>query len=101
MLDENHLMITIADVSDKGVPAALFMATSKVILKNFAMTMKNPDELGAVMTLANRQICEGNDEMMFVTVFMGMLDLRTGRFIYINGGHNYKEIFTACKIFLW
>ena len=79
----------------------MFMATSKVILKNFAMTMKNPDELGAVMTLANRQICEGNDEMMFVTVFMGMLDLRTGRFIYINGGHNYKEIFTACKIFLW
>ena len=88
MLGEDHLMITIADVSGKGVPAALFMATSKVILKNFALTMKDPDELGAVMTLANRQICEGNDEMMFVTVFMGMLDLKTGRFVYVNGGHN-------------
>jgi sigma-B regulation protein RsbU (phosphoserine phosphatase) len=93
LLDENHLMITIADVSGKGVPAALFMATSKVILKNFAMTMKNPDDLGAVMTLANRQICEGNDEMMFVTVFMGMLDLKTGRFIYVNGGHNPPVIY--------
>lgn len=61
------MIITIADVSGKEVPAALFMATSKVILKNFALMMKNPDEFGAVMTLANRQICEGND---------------------VNGGHN-------------
>ena len=97
MLGENHLMITIADVSGKGVPAALFMATSKVILKNFAMTMKNPDELGAVMTLANRQICEGNDEMMFVTVFMGILDLKTGRFIYTNGGHNPPVVYRNGK----
>lgn len=59
-----------ADILGKGVPAALFMATSKVMLKNFALTMEDPDELGAVMTLANRQICKGNDEMMFVTVFL-------------------------------
>ena len=88
LLDENHLMITIADVSGKGVPAALFMANSKTILKNFAMTMTNPDDLSAVMKLANDQLCQGNDEMMFVTVFMGLLDLTTGRFIYVNGGHN-------------
>ena len=88
LLDENHLMITIADVSGKGVPAALFMAASKIILKNFAMTMKNPDDLGAVMTLANQQLCQDNDEMMFVTVFMGMLDLKTGEFVYVSGGHN-------------
>lgn len=93
MLGENHLMITIADVSGKGVPAALFMAASKIILKNFAMTMKNPDDLGAVMTLANQQLCQGNDEMMFVTVFMGLLDLKSGRFIYVNGGHNPPVVY--------
>ena len=88
MLDENHLVITMADVSGKGVPAALFMAFSKTILKNFAMSMSKPDDFAAVMTLANQQLCEGNDEMMFVTVFMGMLDLVNGEFVYVNGGHN-------------
>ena len=93
LLDENHLMITIADVSGKGVPAALFMANSKTILKNFAMTMTSPDDLSAVMKLANDQLCQGNDEMMFVTVFMGLLDLTTGRFIYVNGGHNPPMVY--------
>ena len=93
LLDENHLMITIADVSGKGVPAALFMANSKTILKNFAMTMTNPDDLSAVMKLANDQLCQGNDEMMFVTVFMGLLDLTTGKFIYVNGGHNPPMVY--------
>ncbi|MBR1729138.1 MAG: SpoIIE family protein phosphatase [Selenomonadaceae bacterium] len=88
LLDEHHLVITIADVSGKGVPAALFMSRSKTILKNFATMMTNPDDLAAVMTLSNNQLCQGNDEMMFVTVFMGLLDLTTGRFIYVNGGHN-------------
>ena len=87
-LDENHLVITIADVSGKGVPAALFMAISKTILHNFAISMKTPDDFSAVMMLANQQLCQNNDEVLFVTVFMGMLDLRTGEFIYVNGGHN-------------
>jgi len=93
LLDKNHLMITIADVSGKGVPAALFMMRGKTILKNLAMTMQSPDELAAVMTLANNQLCQGNDEMMFITVFMGMLDLKTGKFIYVNGGHNPPMIY--------
>ena len=93
LLDENHLVITIADVSGKGVPAALFMANSKTILKNFAMTMVNPDDLSAVMTCANQQLCENNKEKMFVTVFMGMLDLKTGEFIFVNGGHNPPLIY--------
>ena len=88
LLDENHLVITIADVSGKGVPAALFMAISKTILQNFALSMKTPDDFSAVMTLANQQLCKNNDEMLFVTVFMGMLDLKTGEFVYVNGGHN-------------
>ena len=88
MLDENHLMMTIADVSGKGVPAALFMMQGKTILKNLAMTMQSPDDLAAVMALANNQLCQGNDEMMFITVFIAMLDLKTGKLIYVNGGHN-------------
>ena len=87
-VDNKHLIITIADVSGKGVPAALFMSRSKTMLQNFAFSMKDPDDLAAVMSLSNRQLCYNNDEMLFVTVFMGMLNLETGEFIYVNGGHN-------------
>ena len=93
LLDENHLVITMADVSGKGVPAALFMMRSKTILKNLAMTMSNPDDLAAVMILANNQLCQDNDEMMFVTVFMAMIDLKTQKLIYVNGGHNPPMIY--------
>lgn len=86
-LDENHLVITIADVSDKGIPAAMFMVITKTILKNFAMSMISPDDFSAVIQCTNRQLCENNEEMMFVTVFMGMLDLKTGKFVYVNAGH--------------
>lgn len=96
LLDENHLVVTIADVSGKGVPAALFMMQGKTILKNLAMTMQSPDDLAAVMSLANQKLCQGNDEMMFITVFLAMLDLKTGKLIYVNGGHNppmlYREV---------
>ena len=95
LLDENHLMITIADVSGKGVPAALFMMRGKTILKNFAMTMSSPDDLAAVMTLANNQLCQGNDEMMFITVFMALLDTKTGNLIYVNGGHNPPLVYNS------
>ena len=87
-VDNKHLIITMADVSGKGVPAALFMSRSKTMLQNFALSMKDPDDLAAVMTLSNRQLCYNNEEMLFVTVFMGMLNLETGEFIYANGGHN-------------
>ncbi len=88
LLDENHLVVTIADVSGKGIPAALFMMISKTILKNFSMTMSNPNDFAAVMSLSNNQLCQNNDAMMFVTVFMGMLDIKTGEFTFVNGGHN-------------
>ena len=88
MADENHLVVTIADVSGKGIPAALFMMTSKTVLKNFVMMANTADDLAAAMTLANQQLCQNNEEMMFVTVFLAMLDLQTGKLIYVNGGHN-------------
>ena len=93
LLDENHLVVTIADVSGKGIPASLFMVISKTVLKNFAVFMNNPDDFAEVMTCANNQLCQNNEEMMFVTVFLGMLDLKTGKFIYVNGGHNPPIIY--------
>ena len=88
MLDEKHIVVTIADVSGKGVPAALFMVISKTILKNFALTMTGEDDLGAVVACTNDQLCQNNDAMMFVTAFVGMLDITTGKFTYVNAGHN-------------
>ena len=92
-LDDDRIAVTIADVSGKGVPAALFMVISKTILKNNALATAGRHgaasvEWGRVMERVNRQLCENNEEMMFVTMFFGVLDLRTGEFAYVNGGHN-------------
>ena len=86
MPEKGSLVITIADVSGKGVPAALFMAKSQSVLKNCVMKAKG-SELALAMGEANRQLCRGNEAAMFVTVFLGMLDLSTGRLDYVNGGH--------------
>ena len=88
MLDENRLAVTVADVSGKGVPAALFMVVAKNVLQNLAMAAKTHGDFAEVVTRANDRLCEGNDQMMFVTVFFGVLDLRTGEFSYVNAGHN-------------
>ena len=86
MPEKGSLVITIADVSGKGVPAALFMAKSQSVLKNCVMKAKG-SELALALEEANRQLCRGNEAAMFVTVFLGMLDLSTGRLDYVNGGH--------------
>ena len=88
LIDKTHLAITIADVSGKGVPAALFMVVAKTILKNCVMMTKDMDKLAEAMDKANDQLCQGNEESMFVTVFLGVLDITSGEFIYVNGGHN-------------
>lgn len=87
MLDENHLVLAMADVSGKGVPAALFMMRAKTTLKNLVLMARVPDDFAAVMTLANRELCQDNEEMMFVTVFLAQLDLTTGEmlFLYTDG----------------
>ena len=97
MLDEKHLVVTMADVSGKGVPAALFMMRAKTTLKNLMLTATAPDDFGAVMTLANRELCQDNGEMLFVTVFLAQLDLDTGEVIYVNGGHNAPLVRKAGK----
>lgn len=88
LLDERHLFFTIADVSGKGVPASLFMIVSKTTLKNLSMTIMGEDGLADLMKCTNDRLCENNDAMMFVTCFIGMLDLQTGRIVYVNAGHN-------------
>lgn len=87
MLDDDHLVITIADVSGKGVPAALFMAMSQTILKNCIMMAREPENLAAALESANERLCQNNDAAMFVTVFVGILDLHSGHFVYVDGGH--------------
>lgn len=93
LLDENHLVMTVADVSGKGIPASLFMVISKTVLKNFATFASNPDDFAAVVSCANNQLCQNNEEMMFVTVFFGVLEISTGKFTYVNGGHNPPVIY--------
>ncbi len=85
LVDEKHLAVVVADVSDKGVPAALFMMIAKTLVKNFAQ-LGLP--AGEVFGRANRQLCEHNDAGMFVTAFMGILEIDTGVFSYVNAGHN-------------
>ena len=87
LLDENHLVVTIADVSDKGIPAALFMAMSQTVIKNCVMMSKKPENLAAALENANERLCQNNDMAMFVTVFVGILDLKSGNFVYVDGGH--------------
>lgn len=95
MLDETHLAITVADVSGKGIPAALFMVISKTILNNFATGFYNQNGLAAVVEATNEQLCANNDAMMFVTAFVGVLDLETGEFTFVNGGHNPPVLYRA------
>lgn len=86
MVDDDHLALVIADVSGKGIPAALFMMASKILIKNSVMTGKSP---GQVLAAVNNQICESNHEEMFVTVWLGVLDLTDGRLVSANAGHEY------------
>lgn len=84
-VDDEHLCLCVADVSDKGVPAALFMAVSKAILKSVAGQLPSP---GALLTRANAELARDNEASMFVTAWLGILDLRSGRLAFTNAGHN-------------
>jgi sigma-B regulation protein RsbU (phosphoserine phosphatase) len=85
LIDDKKLAVVIADVSGKGVPAALFMVIAKTLLSNYALMGKSPKE---VFETVNNTLCENNDAGLFVTCFMGCLDLETGEFISVNAGHN-------------
>lgn len=90
MVDDNHLAVVIADVSGKGVPAALFMMISKTIVQNFAML-----GLSAAETLrkANESLCSQNKMEMFVTTWIGILELSTGKMTCASAGHEYPAVY--------
>jgi len=102
LIDQDRLAVIIADVADKGVPAALFTMISRTIFRSIAKQRKSPSQ---VMTEANDLLCEGNDTSMFVTTFFAYYHIPTGQITYSNGGHNpallyspegvYREC--ACK----
>lgn len=89
LVDEDHLALVMADVSGKGVPAALFMVIAKTLLKNAAQTGLSPK---VVLEKVNRQLCENNEAEMFVTVWIGILEISTGRLTASNAGHEYPAI---------
>jgi sigma-B regulation protein RsbU (phosphoserine phosphatase) len=98
LVDQNKLVVVIADVSGKGVPAALFMVIAKTLIKNQAQ-MDKP--LNEVFAAVNNQLCENNDTNMFVTAFIGLLEINTGKFIYVNAGHNPPVIKHGDQGFTW
>ena len=92
LIDETHLGIVMADVSDKGVPAALFMMSAKSLIRTYAKMDMSPAQ---VMQAVNDRICENNRELMFVTVWFGILDLSTGRITAVNAGHELPALMPA------
>lgn len=97
-VDEDHLAVVIADVSGKGVSAALFMVIAKTLLKNSAQLGKRPKD---VFETVNNQLSENNEADMFVTAFMGILEISTGEFVYVNAGHNPPLLKKAAEGFQW
>ena len=89
LTDDDHLGLVMADVSGKGIPAALFMMMTRIMIRNFTMAGLSPKE---VLETVNEQICQTNNEEMFVTVWLGILDLKTGVIRAVNAGHEYPVI---------
>ncbi len=89
LTDDDHLVMVMADVSGKGVPAALFMVIAKTLLKNSALS---GIAAGEIARKVNMQLCENNHAGMFVTVWLGILTISTGHVTYINAGHEYAAV---------
>ena len=92
LLDRDRLAMVIADVSGKGVPAALFMVVAKTLLKNAVQTGLSPKE---ALEKVNNQLCENNEAEMFVTVWLGIYEISTGKLTAANAGHEYPAICRA------
>jgi serine phosphatase RsbU (regulator of sigma subunit)/CHASE2 domain-containing sensor protein len=84
-IDKDHLCFTLGDVADKGVPAALFMVITRTLVKNSAQFSLSPADM---MSKINRILCSDNPKTMFVTLIIGILNVRTGEVLYASGGHN-------------
>ena len=89
LIDDDHLGMVIADVSGKGVPAALFMMMSRILIKNYALMGYSPAK---ILEMTNNTICMNNKEDMFVTVWYGVLEISTGKITASNAGHEFPVI---------
>lgn len=89
LIDDDHLAMVIADVAGKGIPAALFMMVTKILVSEGARLGVSPAE---VLTFVNKRICEHNREEMFVSVWLGILELSTGKLLSANAGHEYPAV---------
>ncbi|MCR4764242.1 MAG: PP2C family protein-serine/threonine phosphatase [Lachnospiraceae bacterium] len=96
LVDDDHLAMVIADVSDKGIPAALFMMVSKTLIKNQLMNGNDP---AGALERVNKQLCERNSSMMFVTVWLAVLEISTGKGKSCNAGHENPGLYRAGKGF--
>lgn len=88
-LDNDHIAFLIADVSGKGIPAAMFMMTAKTTIRSIASSCSDPAD---ILKMANARLAENNDADMFVTVWLGILDPKTGLLAYANAGHNFPVV---------
>ncbi len=89
MIDNDHIAFVMADVSGKGVPAALMMMVARVVIKSSLQNGKSPEE---VLESVNNQLCEDNEEDFFVTVWIGVLEISTGKGLAVNAGHEHPVL---------
>ena len=89
MIDDDHIALVMADVSGKGVPAALFMVIAKTLIKNHAVMGRTPS---SILSTVNEQLCERNNEEMFVTVWLAIIELSTGKGVAANAGHEHPAL---------
>ena len=89
MIDDDHICLVMADVSGKGVPAALFMVIAKTLIKNRASLKGSPSQ---ILEYANEQLCQGNEAELFVTVWLAIIEISTGKGIAANAGHEHPVI---------
>jgi len=89
MVDDDHVALVMADVSGKGVPAALFMVIAKTLIKSHLQNGESPAD---ALTHVNEQLCEGNEEQLFVTVWLAVIELSTGKGVAANAGHEHPTL---------
>ena len=89
LVDDDHVALVMADVSGKGVPAALFMVIAKTLIKNRAQMGDSPAE---ILKNVNEQLCEGNEAELFVTVWLAVIEISTGRGLAANAGHEHPVL---------
>ncbi len=100
MIDDDHIAIVIADVSGKGMPAALFMMVARTLIKNQAQSASSDKDPGHIFTEVNNQLCEGNEMELFVTAWLGIVTLSTGHMVYSSAGHEYPALSKNGKDFV-